>query len=387
LRLANEEYKLYNNLFSLCANRSFIPKNGEKISEGTALCESNQRDSVFVELYKYKDHLSSRNFVNYYYYFSDTWEMLRKQHTRFIFNENDIFLLQDYITAHIFNSLFPECKNTVCAHHAQGTVGNEIGFSVPFFDALQTKQLQKNNTWIFPSNGAIDGFLRTSSSEMKDAAVNCDFKVAYNGYEKKLPILPDSNFVSYLNTLNGYDYVFATATHLYINKGVERIPRILSLFKRMTGKKIHWILVGNGVMHNSVSEAISKYLFNEDYTWYKERFDNHDNIFALFERCDFYILMHHVSVFDLSTLQAMSYGCIPLLSDVDGNRELCGFDNGVLLDPNCSDSEFFEAFNKIISDGQYLTNLKKNNIDIVKNKFNNKTFLSMYLEILQNNCF
>jgi glycosyltransferase involved in cell wall biosynthesis len=163
---------------------------------------------------------------------------------------------------------------------------------------------------------------------------------------------------------------------------VEQIPKVLSGYRQLTGRKIYWILVGSGEMEDEVEKNINLYLHEDEYTWYRKRFDNQDNIFALFKRADFYTMMHKVSVFDLSTLQAMSYGCIPLLSNVGGNKELCGFDNGILVDVENAKTDLSTYFDKNEWDDSALERKKCKNMEIVRERFNNKAFLNGYKEVL-----
>ena len=90
--------------------------------------------------------------------------------------------------------------------------------------------------------------------------------------------------------------------------------------------------------------------------------------------------MHKVSVFDLSILQAMSYGCIPFLSKVGGNLELCGYQNGILINPDDNELTLPEY---IKMGGKYLEDKKKENMEIVKSYFNNRQFLNAYKERLE----
>jgi glycosyltransferase involved in cell wall biosynthesis len=121
-----------------------------------------------------------------------------------------------------------------------------------------------------------------------------------------------------------------------------------------------------------------------DCHWFKKRFDNQDNIFALFQRADFYILMHRISVFDLAILQAMAYGCIPVLSDVEGNREFCGFDNGILIDAdNIDERALRDQFGRFREDGgRFMRTQSERNKRVVREVFNNRNFLAGYRDAL-----
>lgn len=395
LYLANREYSMIPNFYTLCPSTAFIPSGG---IPDFGSCEINVKERSETFLLPKVDNIaveSINQIVKLCFQLEYIWDFLQKAHRRLLFSDRDIFLLQDPFIAHVFIHMFPQYERVVHAYHAQGTLSSELKKSFPgiddIFDAIQFEHLKKIKQWIFPSKGAMDGFLRTANNDMRKAAGKCCFHVGYNGYEPKSETKPDKEFSDYLATLNDVDIVFASATFLYRNKGVERIPKILSEIKKQTGLKIHWILIGGGEMEEVVEEQISLYLNPDDYTWFRKRFENQDNVFELFKRSDFYIMMHRVSVFDLSTLQAMSYGCVPFLSAIDGNLELCGFNNGILIDPDNTQNTlsnalddyfaFTENRTRVWSKG-LLDKKKVLNEEIIKNEFNNRRFLQKYKNVL-----
>lgn len=214
---------------------------------------------------------------------------------------------------------------------------------------------------------------------MRLLSKQCQLQIAYNGYESKERLAADKSFLSELEEITeGTDVIFASATFLYKNKGVERIPEILANFKKQTNLQIKWILIGSGEMEEEVRKSIEEHLDEKDYFWYKKRFDNQDNVFALFSKADFYIMMHKVSVFDLSTLQAMAYECIPVLSKVGGNLELCGFDNGILVEEGESNMDIGGYYENFTWNRQFLDKQKEKNKKIVLEEFNNQKFLMGY---------
>lgn len=378
---ANEEFHLIENFYTLCPGTIYVPR-GSYFEDISCLdIEENNLMKAFLEnITQCTDDAAELCF-----YLRFLVEFLKKVNEKFGFREQDIFLLQDPFIVHVFIHCFPTLTNVVVANHVQGTLHNELEKKYPelvsVYDAMQLEHLTRIRNWIFPSKGAQEGFLSTASSQMKQAAQKCVFHVAYNGYESKDKIKPDLEFVEQLDGMKKADITFASATFLYRNKGVERIPRVLSEFKKITGLSIRWILVGSGEMEVEVEENIRKYLKDSEYIWYRKRFDNQDNIFELFSQSDFYIMMHRVSVFDLSTLQAMSYGCIPFLSDVGGNIELCGFQNGILVDPDKPNLEFLDRLKNERYE-VFLEQKKNKNKEIVKRYFNNRRFLNAYKRVL-----
>ena len=77
----------------------------------------------------------------------------------------------------------------------------------------------------------------------------------------------------------------------------------------------------------------------------------------------------------------MSYGCIPFLSDVGGNIELCGFQNGILVDPDKPNLEFLDRLKNERYE-VFLEQKKNKNKEIVKRYFNNRRFLNAYKRVL-----
>lgn len=385
LYLANEQYKLVNNFFTICPSKAFAP-------EGAVACNSytktNKIDNSICE--KICESISgslkqiSVETLKLCFRLNSVQEFLRRADETFLFQETDVFLLQDFWITQAFMYQFPKFKKVITVSHTQGSFRNEKTVSElsEIWDVMQAEQLRTIRTWIFPSNGAKEGFLKTASDEMRLLSKQCQFQIAYNGYERKERLIADKSFLYELEEIADTDVVFASATFLYKNKGVERIPEILANFKKQTNLHIKWILIGSGEMEEEVRKSIEEYLNEEDYFWYKKRFDNQDNVFTLFSKADFYIMMHKVSVFDLSTLQAMAYGCIPVLSKVGGNLELCGFDNGILVDQEESKMDIDKYYENFTWNQQFLEKQKEKNRKIVLEKFNNQKFLMGYRKCL-----
>ncbi|MCI9590097.1 MAG: glycosyltransferase [Lachnospiraceae bacterium] len=385
LYLANEQYKLIDNFFTICPSKAFIPEGAVIHNSYT---KTNKIDNKICE--KIYESISgslkqiSMETLKLYFRLNSIQEFLKRADEKFLFQETDVFLLQDFWITQAFMYQFPEFKKVITVSHAQGSFRNQESVSElsEVWDVMQAEQLHTIKNWIFPSNGAKEGFLKTASDEMRLLSKQCQFQIAYNGYECKKKLAADKGFLSELEEIRDTDVIFASATFLYKNKGVEKIPEILANFKQQTNLRIKWILIGSGEMEEEVRKSIEEHLDEKDYIWYKKRFDNQDNVFALFSKADFYIMMHKVSVFDLSTLQAMAYGCIPVLSKVGGNLELCGFDNGILVDEWERKVDIDRYYENFTWNQQFLEKQKEKNKKIVLEKFNNQKFLLKYREYL-----
>lgn len=93
----------------------------------------------------------------------------------------------------------------------------------------------------------------------------------------------------------------------------------------------------------------------------------------MMSQCDFYILFHKQSVFDLSTLEAMHYGNIPILTPVGGNKEMIEEGSGFFVDDFTDASELLTA----IHDDK-IEYRKQMNRDLQMSKFDEYSMLVRY---------
>lgn len=382
----NDEFGLIDNLYTLWPDVAYVPK--DEMCDISVAYDDNwgngysNGDKVLSSLEKYPIMYATRyielNLIKNY------WLQMEKI---FRFNTSDIFLIQDNVSAYAFRSLFPNLKNIIVVYHAQGSLRYETMKSDPYagemYDAMQADLLKYCRKWVFPSSGAADALYETGSKRMKTLHESCEIKVVHSGYQSKYKLEPSSRLISQLNALDEVDMTFVTATKLYYSKGVEYIPLMLANLKKQIGIKIRWFLIGSGQMEHAVEENIKKYLLPDDYIWYKERFPNQDDLFHIFTLADFYILMHRVSIFDLSILQAMSYGCIPFLSKIGGNLEFCAYDNGILVSHDCVKLDI----DKIKVNGEIskvaINELKEKNVKVVRQHFGYKNFLMGFKDVIE----
>ena len=66
---------------------------------------------------------------------------------------------------------------------------------------------------------------------------------------------------------------------------------------------------------------------------------NHQRIYQLMAKCDIYLMLHRISIFDFSTLEAMYMEKPIILSDVAGNDEFNLDNNILLINRDTSDKE------------------------------------------------
>lgn len=112
----------------------------------------------------------------------------------------------------------------------------------------------------------------------------------------------------------------------------------------MYRKKIYWIVVANGELKNDVKNriaTINKTLpehIRIDCTIIDYVID-HQKIYQLMAESDIYIMLHRISIFDFSTLEAMYMKKPIILSDVVGNDEFNCDNNILLVSENTSNTE------------------------------------------------
>lgn len=388
---ANLNYGAVDNFFSVNTTQIVVPcgylKNLRKTTQEIRIKTNREEADLFARLSKgmpVYNHISSiwRRFL------IGEW-LLKKADNIFQFCERDVFLVNDFRDAQAFANVLPRCKHVLIGYHEQGalsSVMNRSGAEKEFYDRVQLDHLSTFSDWIFPSYGTYDGFVNTASEDMRLKLRGINRHIAYNGFNKRAlkPECIDEETAFLMRMLQEKKQnrlVFISASILYNNKGVEQVPLVLKRIKEQFGIDIFWLLIGDGEKHAAVEESITQNLNEEEFFWQKERLSTQDNLFNLFNIADFYIMMHRVSVFDLSTLQAMAYGCVPVLSDVGGNKEFCAFGNGALIGMNTTRLD--ENLGKLLKDRPFLQSMKEKNTQIVETEFNDEVFLRRYVDIFQ----
>ena len=124
-----------------------------------------------------------------------------------------------------------------------------------------------------------------------------------------------------------------------------------------------------------VEKQIDKYQLKDNIIWKKERV-KHFELMQLLSVSDFYILLHRFSIFDLSTLEAMHYGNIPILTPVGGNKEVIIDGNGLLV----SDFSDVDSFIEMIQSDE-MEAMRAKNMSIQKRMFDDKAFLQRYADL------
>lgn len=371
---ANQYYKLLpNNTFYVFIN--CVAENDLGEEQFVIQHETQKQSKTRVALKKYiPNFIRIHNQQKRYDRIGTYLEGLDKKYS---FSEADVFICHDFRVAYVFVNLFPQLK---CAyvHHMQGSVyfewHSETGLNSKsmkkLYDAMFCDICKKAELICFPSKGAEESLIG-SEPELENVLENTTRRYLYNGVN--CPEIENiAPWVEEISKLEGYKFV--TIANLNEAKAVERIPEYLYHLKQ-SRIKFTWILVGNGVQATAVKERIDLYNIKDDVIWKQDRVD-HAELMQLLSVSDFYILLHKFSIFDLSTLEAMHYGNIPILTPVGGNNEIIIDGNGLLV----SDFADVSSFLEMIQSGD-MASLRKKNMHIQRSMFDDRAFLQRYSDL------
>ena len=288
-------------------------------------------DSLKKRLNQYSVKLSCNLYANEY--------VLSEKGISEAVNDNTdiLFICHDVGSAY---GAYNTGKKYVLIYHQQGSLVSE---ALAFGEKLSDMEMQMLNdiedivfhnaqAVYFPSNGAKNEYI--NSCQIDCSGINfagCLYNTVPAVYttddvektKKKYGILDKQS--------QGYE-IFLTVADYNKAKGVDRIPDFLNDYVTKCSKKVLWICAGN-----ATTSGIFEALQIEKSSWKFESIlignrINHSEVLALMEFCDFYIMLHRKSIFDLATLEAMRAGLIPVLSQTGGNIEFNKNDNVIFVD-------------------------------------------------------
>ena len=299
---------------------------------------------------------------------------------KYHFTDEDIFICHDFRFAYAFTQKYTY-NNVVFVYHGQGSIyfewRAETGIKSEsmrrFFNSVFTQTTGKIRYLCFPSKGTEESLV-SSEPVLKEAVASVEKKYLYNGVSCPDDVSED-DLPDWIREVAGFDgYKFVTVANLNEAKAIERIPQYLAALGK-AGVNYRWVLVGNGVKAQEVADEIEKYRIGDRVKWMKSSV-RHDDLMKLFSVTDFYILLHKFSIFDLSTLEAMHYGNIPVLTPVGGNKEMIIDSNGLFVDDFSDAAPFVDMIR-----GSDLQALKDKNVKIQNEMFNDKAFLQRYVDL------
>lgn len=309
---------------------------------------------------------------------------LKKTDSKYCFCEDDVFYFHDLESAIAFRKLYSFTK-TILVYHHQGSIyyewSSDTGIKSErlreWLNEYQKKAFDSVHFWGFPSKGARNSLIE-SEPELKNFIEAKDFIVLYNGMDCKISSESiTENVHDTLEKLDEYSGLkIITVSTLNEAKGVDRIPVFLEDLKK-NNVNFKWILVGQGIKEAEIDETLDLLKIRDDVIWFHDRVP-HDDILRLLGACDFYLMLHKVSIFDFATVEAMSCGCIPVLSSVGGNKEVVFGDNGLLLSNISNSKEFLEYLSRISVSDEKIENKKLQN-----QYFSEERFFANYIEFAE----
>jgi glycosyltransferase involved in cell wall biosynthesis len=169
-----------------------------------------------------------------------------------------------------------------------------------------------------------------------------------------------------------------TVSNLNSAKGVDLIPGFIESIPNFAENFI-WLLVGSkggdiGAIQSSIDKkGLSNAFFQIDRLPQRE-------IGNLFEISSYYLMHHRVAIFDLATLEAMSFGLVPVLSSVGGNLEVNKQGNVLYVD-NLKQEEL-----AMLADAEFIEMQSAKNKQVFDQSFNNESFLKAYLTFAKRVC-
>ena len=223
---------------------------------------------------------------------------------------------------------------------------------------------------LFPSRGAANMYFgdENRSAERDEVTVG---KPLYNTIippKQTRHIAKDEDAVTFLSlgtvsSAKGQDL------------SIEFIAKYLECYKG----KVRYIVIGRGPLLEQVNQRareLMKQYPNFEYI-YISWVESHSEIIRIHELSDIYIMLHRISIFDLSTLEAMRAQSVLVLSDVGGNSEFNVEDNVVIV----RNQDYSSAVNDLLV--RDMNELKSRNKKVFDNYFSEAAFLNSYTEVLE----
>ncbi len=284
---------------------------------------------------------------------------------------------------YISNDIFTACalagyrQKYIFVYHGQGDFVSDMNAfgaqltdrEKEFITYVEKKAIESSYKTFFPSKGARVHFLNTINGTI-DLEENTPL---YNS-------IYDFPAKDYIKHNNIDKLVFFSVGQMTRLKGMDRVPDFLNRVRLCTGKKIHWIAVADGELKDDVRnrvEAINATLSEQDRIGCEiiDYSVDHQKIYQLMAESDVYLMLHRISIFDFSTLEAMYMRKPIILSDVAGNNEFNCENNILMVNEDLQDSDIVSFINNRNSYG-------KKNRRVYDDNFSVEKFRERYCKII-----
>lgn len=304
------------------------------------------------------------------------------KHLQYVFDEikNDedcVYIAHDYLSAY---ALSIKKKRYILIYHHQGSVLDERGFFGIVDSSYMKKRIMKAEKEAFknamsihfPSNGAYEAFYQSENTLVDKKTME------KKGLNLPVTVWGDTSAKDDTIDINVSEdeVVVLSIGQFSYAKGLDQVPKILERLLSNNKIKIHWIFVAWGNGEKEVieqCEALKKRVSSFNYTHLQKC--NYLQIQYLHSISDIYLMLHRISVFDISTLEAMKYGKMVILSPVGGNIEY-NIDNNIIY-LQLKDNESLKLTKDIILE------YGRKNKDVYMNYFSEEPYKKRYYEVLE----
>lgn len=286
------------------------------------------------------------------------------------------YITHDYGTAF---GLYLLGKKYVYVSHLQGPrVEEKTNFGENFsfvtkkiINYCEKKAFENAYCVCFPSMGAYKYYCQSS---YKPIAPN-KFKLGPILYNT-LYAYPEPEEIHGINKKNE-SLTFLSVGQLTIAKGMDRQTAFFEKLLKNTTKNIRYILVGSGPLKNNILNDLDslKIQYNNFNYVYIEKC-TYPQMQYLQDISDIYLMLHRISIFDLTTLEVMNKSKCVILSNVGGNSEFNKNDNIILVED--------ENYNKAVDEfcTKDIQELGKQNKKVYDEHFSNEKFIERYSNLI-----
>lgn len=262
-------------------------------------------------------------------------------------------------------------------HHQGPIVKEDIDFGkklsrkrVALLHCIERKSFVKAKKVFFPSLGAKDMYFKSKYRSVNDSDVKVGGAL-YNTIseirlKERLEFEPDKLTILSLGTVS-------------MAKGQDQSIRLIENLLKKTERKIRYIVIGRGPLLDKVNAyaiKLKKKYINFEYI-YIPRIESYEEIMRIHSIADIYLMLHRISIFDLSTLEAMSKKTALILSDVGGNKEFNVKDNVILVKQN----DYASAVEQILNTD--IEELKERNRMVYQEFFSPENFRNQYRKTIK----
>lgn len=303
-------------------------------------------------------------------FFGAVLQVIKEQ----IFQKDTFYISNDLGTAYGLALLN---KPYIALFHHQGSIVKEnIDYGqnmskrrISFLHKLERKAFVKARKVYFPSKGAAKMYFNSKyrSADKNEVSIGQPLYNTISQIKFSKKIEKDINKLTFMSlgtisTAKGQDLSLK-----FLEKLLEKYP-----------KNVRYIVIGRGPLINEVNSfalELMKRYSNFEYI-YIPWVELYEEIMHIHKVSDVYLMMHRISIFDLSTLEAMSSSSALVLSDVGGNAEF-NVDNNVILVKN---EDFDEAVKCFLESD--IEELKRKNKDVYTHYFSPDSFTERYHKML-----